>query len=127
MWVASIIDYRTTHWAAAFHPGAYKSTTAAFIKHHQTIKLNKIKLFPNDLVVAWFTGEDGKELMRRFSPAKLALYKYIWDFVNDSDKALIRKHLKRCVEVREQFKKGLCSEDVRIWYMALVLGSADDV
>lgn len=125
--MTSIIDYRTTYAMRHALPGAFKSTTAAFIKLHQTEKLRIIKLFPDDLVIAWFTMNDGKELLRRFYPAKLALYKYIWDNVDEVDKKLIKKHLKRCIEVREQFKKGLCSEEVRIWYMALVLGSEEDV
>lgn len=119
----AIIEYRTTHYM--FHPGMFKSTTASFIKMHQTgAKLNNIKVFPDDMVTAWFT-EDGKEILRRYYPARLALYKYIWDNTNDTDKATLRKHIKRCVDVREQFKKGLCSEEVRIWYMALILGGTD--
>lgn len=121
----AIIEYRTTHYMLAAHPGAFKSTTASFMKMHQAgIKINKIKVFPDDVVTVWFTDGE-KEILRRYIPAKLTLYKYIWDNVGDTDKATLRKHLKRCVDVREQFKKGFCSEDVRIWYMALVLGGAD--
>lgn len=125
--MAPIIDYRTTHWSFISNPGVYKSTTTAFINLHKDATLKKLKLFPNDLVIAWFTDREEKEILRRFHPAKLALYKYIWDNIGKADRKLLHKHIKRSVDIREQFKKGLCSEEVRIWYMALVLGAEDDV
>lgn len=102
----------------------FKTTTTSFIKMCGFVEPKEIKLFPDDVVIAIF-NIDGKEVSRSFYPARLALYKYLWDESNDAGKATLRKHLKRCIDVREQFKKKLCSEEIQVWYMAIVLGSAD--
>jgi hypothetical protein len=117
----SIVEYRTTHWMPGAHPEARAYTTAEFIDYYN--KGNKIKyiqLYPDDLVIVAI----GKQIMMFYS-AYLPLYKHLWDYVDDVGKGLLRKHFKRCVNIREQVKFRLIPEEILTWYMAILLGAND--
>lgn len=115
-----IIEYRTTHWMHLAHPEAVESTTADFLKIEKSIK--SIQLYPADTVVM-ATRDGNSAQVLKFCPAGLALYKSIWDISDAEDQKVLRKHLKRCIWIREQFKKKHGLESARVWYMSIILGA----
>jgi hypothetical protein len=104
------------------HPDVRRSNTAELLQLKKPIK--SVQLFPADVVVM-AVGEGNEAEILRFVPAMLGLYKFLWDRVNDTDKKLLRKHLKRCIYIRGQFKQKLGLEEYRRWYMSVILSAAE--
>lgn len=122
----SIVDYRTTHWMHHAHPETKPGTTAAVIDYHcKGHRIKSVQLYPDDLVVIAI-GDGNQARLIKLYPARLLLYKHLWDNVNNEDQKLLRKHFKRCPNIREQVKTKLVTEAVLTWYMAIVLGSHND-
>jgi hypothetical protein len=112
------IDYHTTIWMHDAHPEV-KSGKLKNIKQNQ-IKL--LQLFPDELVVIVY-GDGSRSEIVKFCPGKLELYKFLWDNTCGNNRLILLKHFRRC-KLKEEISK-ITDEDIKTWYTAVLLGSAE--
>lgn len=67
-------------------------------------------------------GNGNQARLLHTHPTHLELYKHFWDISGAADQKTLRRHLKRCPDIRLQIRDNAVSADVMTWYMALVLG-----